>query len=211
MHRAVRARSQEALRIVNQQKGVIDLLVTDVIMPGMNGPALAKQVRALRPEMKILYMTGYSGEFVRVRHADSGRVLYSEAFHSCRSPAQDSQNAGRQKRSRCESGGRRQRRLKTRHEHVGADVLICPVERSSTEFLRTGRKKRAELRSAGQVRTSAPTWFVAFRYTLPVPRCRMPRDSMQGHTIRPRRRPDRLHSRGRPGMASLGGGAWFRS
>ncbi|MGH9544524.1 MAG: ATP-binding protein [Terriglobales bacterium] len=56
---------QEALRIVDQQKGVIDLLVTDVIMPGMNGAALAKQVRSLRPEMKILYMTGYSGEFVR--------------------------------------------------------------------------------------------------------------------------------------------------
>ena len=44
---------------------MIDLLVTDVIMPGMNGPALAKQVRALRPEIKVLYMTGYSGEFVR--------------------------------------------------------------------------------------------------------------------------------------------------
>jgi len=57
--------AQEALRIVNQQKGAIDLLITDVIMPGMNGPALAKQVRALRPETKILYMTGYSGEFVR--------------------------------------------------------------------------------------------------------------------------------------------------
>ena len=56
---------QDALRIVNQQKGVIDLLVTDVIMPGMNGPALAKQVRELRPGIKILYMTGYSGEFVR--------------------------------------------------------------------------------------------------------------------------------------------------
>jgi two-component system, cell cycle sensor histidine kinase and response regulator CckA len=57
--------AQEALRILNQQKGVIDLLITDVIMPGMNGPALAKQVRAMRPETKILYMTGYSGEFVR--------------------------------------------------------------------------------------------------------------------------------------------------
>jgi signal transduction histidine kinase/ActR/RegA family two-component response regulator len=57
--------AQEALRILSQQKGPIDLLITDVIMPGMNGPALAKQVRALRPETKILYMTGYSGEFVR--------------------------------------------------------------------------------------------------------------------------------------------------
>ena len=57
--------ADEALRILSQQKGMIHLLITDVIMPGMNGPALAKQVRALRPEMKILYMTGYSGEFVR--------------------------------------------------------------------------------------------------------------------------------------------------
>jgi signal transduction histidine kinase/ActR/RegA family two-component response regulator len=57
--------AQEALRILSQQKGVIHLLITDVIMPGMNGPALAKQVRAMRPETKILYMTGYSGEFVR--------------------------------------------------------------------------------------------------------------------------------------------------
>jgi signal transduction histidine kinase/ActR/RegA family two-component response regulator len=57
--------AQEALRILSQQKGMIDLLITDVIMPGMNGPALAKQVRAMRPETKILYMTGYSGEFVR--------------------------------------------------------------------------------------------------------------------------------------------------
>ena len=57
--------AQEALRILSQQNGMIDLLITDVIMPGMNGPALAKQVRAMRPETKILYMTGYSGEFVR--------------------------------------------------------------------------------------------------------------------------------------------------
>ena len=56
---------QEALRIVYERKGAIDLLLTDVVMPGMNGPALAKQVRALCPETKILYMTGYSGEFLR--------------------------------------------------------------------------------------------------------------------------------------------------
>jgi len=56
---------REALRIVNGRKGAIDLLLTDVIMPGMNGPALAKQVCSLRPQTKILYMTGYSGEFLR--------------------------------------------------------------------------------------------------------------------------------------------------
>jgi len=54
---------QKASRIVSEQKGEIDLLLTDVIMPGMSGPALAKQIRSLRPQTKILYMSGYSGEF----------------------------------------------------------------------------------------------------------------------------------------------------
>jgi len=55
---------REALQIVNERKGVIDLLLTDVIMPGISGPALAKQVRSLRPRTKILFMSGYSGEFL---------------------------------------------------------------------------------------------------------------------------------------------------
>jgi two-component system, cell cycle sensor histidine kinase and response regulator CckA len=55
---------REASRIVNERKGAIDLLLTDVIMPGISGPALAKQVRSLRPQTKILYMSGYSGEFL---------------------------------------------------------------------------------------------------------------------------------------------------
>jgi two-component system, cell cycle sensor histidine kinase and response regulator CckA len=57
--------AQEALSIITQREGPVDLLLTDVVMPGMNGPALAKQVRLLRPQTKILYMTGYSGEFIR--------------------------------------------------------------------------------------------------------------------------------------------------
>jgi two-component system, cell cycle sensor histidine kinase and response regulator CckA len=56
---------EEALRIVHEKQGKIDLLLTDVVMPRMNGATLAKEVRALSPHAKILYMTGYSGEFVR--------------------------------------------------------------------------------------------------------------------------------------------------
>src|SRR3989449_1376472 len=71
---------QEALRIVSQRKSAIDLLLTDVVMPGMNGPALAKQVRALCPQTKILYMTGYSGEFIRADMLIAGVSLIQKPF-----------------------------------------------------------------------------------------------------------------------------------
>jgi response regulator RpfG family c-di-GMP phosphodiesterase len=48
----------EALRIFQEHAGTIHLLLTDVLMPEMNGPALAEQVKALRPHTRILYMSG---------------------------------------------------------------------------------------------------------------------------------------------------------
>src|SRR5262249_32962895 len=50
---------EEALSLAKNHKGPIDLLLTDVIMPGMNGRALADQVTKLRPETKVLYCSGY--------------------------------------------------------------------------------------------------------------------------------------------------------
>ncbi|RVT94893.1 response regulator [Sphingomonas crocodyli] len=41
----------------------IDILLTDVRMPGMNGVSLANAVRTRHPEIGIIYMTGYAGEF----------------------------------------------------------------------------------------------------------------------------------------------------
>jgi signal transduction histidine kinase len=38
----------------------LDLVVTDVVMPGMNGPAMAEHIKALRPSVKVLYTTGYA-------------------------------------------------------------------------------------------------------------------------------------------------------
>jgi two-component system cell cycle sensor histidine kinase/response regulator CckA len=70
----------EALGIVKEREGAIDLLLTDVIMPGMNGSTLAKQVRLLRPQTKILYMTGYSGEFIRSEMLTAGVSLIQKPF-----------------------------------------------------------------------------------------------------------------------------------
>ncbi|MDI6752990.1 MAG: PAS domain S-box protein [Thermodesulfobacteriota bacterium] len=50
---------QEALHICDQYSGPIHLMVTDVVMPQMSGKELAEKLTPKRPEMKILYMSGY--------------------------------------------------------------------------------------------------------------------------------------------------------
>jgi len=53
-------RGEEALRIACEHAGQISLMITDVIMPGMNGRELAERMVLLRPDMKVLYMSGYA-------------------------------------------------------------------------------------------------------------------------------------------------------
>jgi CheY-like chemotaxis protein len=54
----------EALAIVRSHRGPIHALVTDMLMPGMSGPDLAARVVALRPEVKVLLVSGYSEETI---------------------------------------------------------------------------------------------------------------------------------------------------
>jgi two-component system, cell cycle sensor histidine kinase and response regulator CckA len=54
--------SAEALAVSASQTSSIDLLLTDIVMPGMNGRDLAGQLVIERPTMKVLYMSGYSGQ-----------------------------------------------------------------------------------------------------------------------------------------------------
>jgi CheY-like chemotaxis protein len=51
---------EEALLICQQYKETIHLLVTDVVMPKISGPELAKRLAVFQPEMKVLYMSGYA-------------------------------------------------------------------------------------------------------------------------------------------------------
>jgi len=56
----------EALRLLEKGEGPYDLLITDIVMPHMDGKELARGARSLRPEMKVLFISGYPQERLQV-------------------------------------------------------------------------------------------------------------------------------------------------
>jgi CheY-like chemotaxis protein len=56
------SQGSEALEMADEHDGDIDLLITDVIMPNMNGGALAQRLRASRPEVRVLFVSGYGAD-----------------------------------------------------------------------------------------------------------------------------------------------------
>jgi len=55
---------QDALRIAAAADQRIDLVLTDVIMAGMNGPELVRHLRATRPQLRCLFMSGYTAHLL---------------------------------------------------------------------------------------------------------------------------------------------------
>jgi CheY-like chemotaxis protein len=53
---------REAMDIATREEGKIDLVLTDVVMPGMNGRGLVERLSGIRPRMKSLYMSGYTDD-----------------------------------------------------------------------------------------------------------------------------------------------------
>jgi len=71
----------EALRISSDHEGPIHLMLTDVVMPQMSGRELAQRLAPLRPDMRVLYMSGYTDDAI-VRHGvlDAGIAFISKPF-----------------------------------------------------------------------------------------------------------------------------------
>lgn len=68
------ARPEEALRTVQENHGRIDLLLTDVVLPGSGGIALAEAIKKTQPQVRVLYMSGHT-ESDLVRRGVSSETL----------------------------------------------------------------------------------------------------------------------------------------
>ncbi len=67
---------EQALTLSEGHGGEIDLLVTDIVMPGMNGRILAKRVLADRPDTKVMYISGYSGGVAKADDIEAEGAIF---------------------------------------------------------------------------------------------------------------------------------------
>ncbi len=67
---------EEALEVLDTLDNKIDLMISDVVMPGMDGPALLVEVRKRLPDLKVIFVSGYAEESVRNDLADDRSVEF---------------------------------------------------------------------------------------------------------------------------------------
>ena len=76
-YRVLRARNAtEAQAAFRQQLGRVQLLLSDVVLPGQNGPALAKVLRATHPNLKAIFISGYPENTVTRYGLTAGQMSY---------------------------------------------------------------------------------------------------------------------------------------
>jgi PAS domain S-box-containing protein len=69
-----------ALEVIGSSHATIDLILTDVVMKGMNGPELVLRLIESHPAMKVVYMSGYTGELVANQGIEGGIRLLEKPF-----------------------------------------------------------------------------------------------------------------------------------
>src|SRR5580704_10457370 len=71
----------QAIKVFRKQSKDIDLLLTDVVAPGMAGPTLADQLTELKPDLRVLFMSGYDNRQVVQKYVvEKGSLLLSKPF-----------------------------------------------------------------------------------------------------------------------------------
>jgi CheY-like chemotaxis protein len=75
------AQPRDAIEICQTHSGGIDLLLTDVVMPQMSGRELAERTARIRPDMRVLYMSGYTEDAMRgAGMAEPGTAFLRKPF-----------------------------------------------------------------------------------------------------------------------------------
>ena len=81
-HRVLKARdAAEALDLFRRYRKIVDVLLTDVVLPGKNGYELANEVRAGDPELKVMFISGYAENAVtRRENGETGTCYLPKPF-----------------------------------------------------------------------------------------------------------------------------------
>jgi two-component system cell cycle sensor histidine kinase/response regulator CckA len=88
------ANGLQALEMCRTHEGPIDILITDIIMPGIQGPELVKSALDMRPRMQVIYVSGYTDRGQEIASTDSNAVLLHKPYslsdlgHTIRATAQ---------------------------------------------------------------------------------------------------------------------------
>jgi DNA-binding NtrC family response regulator len=73
--------ASDAIDICSSYDGPIHLVLTDVVMPNMSGPTMVKELECLRPDIKTLFMSGYSGnDILRRGMLEEGNPFLEKPF-----------------------------------------------------------------------------------------------------------------------------------
>jgi two-component system cell cycle sensor histidine kinase/response regulator CckA len=97
---------EEAMALANRHRQPLDLLVTDLVMPGMNGRDLADRIRAEHPEVATLFMSGYADQVTITEETlGPGRAFLQKPFTPDRIAGEVRRLLGEKRRSGSKEGG----------------------------------------------------------------------------------------------------------
>ena len=93
--------AEDAMALLSKGNESIDVLVSDVVMPGMDGPTFAGKARQLRPNLRVIFISGYAEESFRRNLVEFGLPVPAQAVLAERSDRQGEAGDGRARQRQC--------------------------------------------------------------------------------------------------------------